>query len=69
MFSVKWKSFGIAKNRVLIFQSYVLDVCVCAYAQNSIREMGYSSLGFRNSTDYLLRLLGSVSCSIINYSM
>lgn len=63
MFSVRWKSCGIAKNRVLIFQPRVLDMCVCAYAQNSTGEMAYSILGLRNSTDHKRRLLCSVLCS------
>lgn len=46
MFNFKGKSFGITKNRVYIFQSYVLDICMYVYTQNTIREMGYSCLGF-----------------------
>lgn len=35
-----------------MFQFYVLDIHnVCVYMQKSIGEMGYSCLGFRNSTD------------------
>lgn len=55
IFSVRWKSFGIAKNRALIFLSYVLDICVCVLMQKTVlgstREMGYSSLRLKNSTE------------------
>lgn len=66
MFNFKGKSFGITKNRVYIFQSYVLDICMYVYTQNTIREMGYSCLGFKNSTDLEFGLLGSIFCPTMN---